>query len=185
MAFSVNQALCNLFFITLFSTFLVNLINGEFAEQSPVVSTERMEKMTQLHFYFHDIIDGESPTAVKIISPDAGYFGETYMADDPLTEGPEPTSKLVGRAQGVYALASKEGAGLLMVMNFAFLEGIYNGSTISVLGRNQIFESVREMPVVGGSGIFRFARGYALAKTFWMSQKGDAVVEYNVSVVHY
>ncbi|MFQ6635341.1 hypothetical protein Gotur_012196 [Gossypium turneri] len=38
------------------------------------------------------------------------------------------------------------------------------------------------MPIVGGSGIFRFARGYALAKTVWFNKNGDAIVEYNVTV---
>ena len=47
-----------------------------------------------------------------------------------------------------------------MVMNFAFMEGKYNGSNLSVLGRNRIFSEVREMPIVDGSGLFRFARGY-------------------------
>ncbi|KAH1084375.1 hypothetical protein J1N35_024136 [Gossypium stocksii] len=47
-----------------------------------------------------------------------------------------------------------------MAYNFAFIEGKYNGSNLSVLGRNPVFSAVREMPVIGGSGVFRFARGY-------------------------
>ena len=108
------------------------------------------------------------------------------MIDDPLTVGPEPGSKQVGRAQGIYASASLSEAGLLMVLNYAFTEGKYNGSTISILGRNPVFSAVREMPVVGGSGLFRFARGYAQARTHFFDLKtGDAVVEYNVYVFHY
>lgn len=39
------------------------------------------------------------------------------------------------------------------------------------------------MPVIGGSGIFRFARGYVQASTHTVDFKtGDAVVEYNVCV---
>ncbi|KAH1084374.1 hypothetical protein J1N35_024135 [Gossypium stocksii] len=45
------------------------------------------------------------------------------------------------------------------------MEGKYNGSNLSVLGRNPVFSAVREMPVIGGSGVFRFARGYAEART--------------------
>ncbi|KAB2627454.1 dirigent protein 19-like [Pyrus ussuriensis x Pyrus communis] len=97
------------------------------------------------------------------------------MADNPLTEGPELSSKLVGRAQGIYAIASQHDSGLLMVLNFDFLDGM-----------NPFMEAIREMPIVGGTGVFQYARGYALAKTFSMSMKtGDAVVEYNVSVLHY
>ena len=70
-------------------------------------------------------------------------------------------------------------------MNFAFVEGRFNGSALSILGRNRVLDPVREMPVIGGSGIFRFVRGYALARTITYNQKtGDAVVEYNVFVMH-
>ena len=113
----------------------------------------------------------------------ATVFGAVLMMDDPLTVGPEPSSKLVGRAQGIYASASQEEMALLMVLNFAFMEGKYNGSTLSVLGRNTIFSKVREMPIVGGSGLFRFARGYAQARTRTFNL--DVVVEYNVYVFHY
>ncbi|CAN0927588.1 Dirigent protein 22 [Linum grandiflorum] len=60
-----------------------------------------------------------------------------------------------------------------MMFNFAFSEGKYNGSNLSVL-------------VVGGSGVFRFGRGYATARTHRVDfVTGDAVVEYNVYVFHY
>lgn len=104
--------------------------------------------------------------------------------DDPLTEQPEATSKVVGRAQGIYASASQSELGFLMAMNFAFTEGKYNGSSLAVLGRNTVASAVREMPVVGGSELFRFARGYAQAKTHSFSAV-EAIVEYNVYVFHY
>lgn len=73
-----------------------------------------------------------------------------------------------------------------MAMNFAFTEGKYNGSSITVMGRNPVFSKVREMPIVGGSGLFRFARGYVQAKTQRFDPtNGDATVEYNVYVLHY
>ncbi|OMO68829.1 Plant disease resistance response protein [Corchorus olitorius] len=106
------------------------------------------------------------------------------MMDNPLTVGPEPDSELVGRAQGIYASASQTEVGLLMVLNMAFTQGKYNGSSLSVLGRNSVYKRVREMPVVGGSGVFRFARGYALAETHFVNVT-TAVMEYNVYVFHY
>ncbi|KAJ6934583.1 hypothetical protein NC651_009555 [Populus alba x Populus x berolinensis] len=40
--------------------------------------------------------------------------------------------------------------------------------------------------VVGGSGLFRFTRGYSLLKTISFSPKTrNAVVEYSVTVVHF
>ncbi|XP_068664353.1 dirigent protein 22-like [Aristolochia californica] len=147
----------------------------------------RKEKLSHLHFYFHDILSGRNPSAVPIISNKTTMgFGSTFMIDDPLTEGPEPTSKLVGRAQGFYSLASQHDLGLLMVMNFAFVSGKYNGSSLSIMGRNAILSDVREMPVIGGTGLFRWARGYAQAHTVWIDPPtGDAVVEYHVHVLHY
>nr|GEX11983.1 dirigent protein 21-like [Tanacetum cinerariifolium] len=102
------------------------------------------------------------------------------------TVGPERTSKIVGRAQGLYAADDLNELSIIMVLNYVFVEGKYNGSTLSILGRNLVTSKVREMPIVGGSGLFRFARGYALAKTHFLNvSNGDAVVEYNVYVLHY
>ncbi|XP_048321914.2 dirigent protein 22-like [Ziziphus jujuba] len=151
----------------------------------------KQEKLSHLHFFFHDIVSGPNPTAIRVArAPTTNMsstgFGAVVMIDDPLTVAPENNSKIVGRAQGIYALASQSEAGLLMVLNFVFTEGKYNGSTLSVLGRNAVFSKVREMPIVEGSGVFRFARGYAQAKTHTFNLKtGDAVVEYNVYVFHY
>lgn len=49
-----------------------------------------------------------------------------------------------------------EGLGFLMTMNFAFTDGDYNRSTLSLLG--PVLHEYREMPIVGGSGVFRMAR---------------------------
>ncbi|CAN0925489.1 Dirigent protein 19 [Linum grandiflorum] len=60
-----------------------------------------------------------------------------------------------------------------MVMNFWFVEGKYNGSSITIMGRNPV-------------GLFRFARGYAHASTHNFNlTSGDACVEYNLYVLHY
>ena len=94
---------------------------------------------------------------------------------------PENTPKVVGRAQGIYALAAKSEAALLMVLNLVSTERKYNGSTLSMLGRDAILFTVREMPIVGGSGVFRFARGYTQARTCMLDTKTkEVVVEYDV-----
>lgn len=148
-------------FFILLSTFLA-ITDGKFSEQYPETkATKHDDKIYHLHFYFHDIVSGKHPTAI-LVAGQRNSFGSTAMIDDPLTEGTEPSSKLVGRAQGMYAMTSQHDGSLLMVVNFAFNEGKFNGSSVSVLGRNPVLDAVREMPVVGGSGIFRFARGYAL-----------------------
>ncbi|KAJ4978924.1 hypothetical protein NE237_009704 [Protea cynaroides] len=177
--------------IVLFLLFQTFLIAEGFAESLSRRSLGiKNEKLSHFHFYWHDIVSGRNPTSVRVVGASANTsptgFGIISMIDDPMTEGPEMRSKLVGRAQGFYAAASQQEVGLLMAMNFAFMDGKYNGSTITVMGRNTVFSAVREMPVIGGSGLFRFARGYVQAKTHTFNiTTGDAVVEYNVYVLHY
>ncbi|XP_052194026.1 dirigent protein 22-like [Diospyros lotus] len=173
--------------LVLFSTLIKHSFGTFYEEMAEGIALKSMDSTIHLHFYFHDIVSGKHPTAVKIAQPQdtpPSGFGTAFMMDDPLTEGPEPTSKLVGKAQGIYAIASQSLVELLMVVNYEFVEGKYNGSSISILGRNPVFDDTREMPIVGGSGLFRLARGYALAHTVWFDPNtGDATVEYNVYVM--
>ncbi|KAL2320895.1 hypothetical protein Fmac_029864 [Flemingia macrophylla] len=150
------------------------------------------EKFTHLHFYFHDVVFGPNPTTVIVAEPngkvnDSVPFGSVVAIEDPLTTGPERDSKEVGKAQGVYASISQEDVGFLMVITMSFTDGEFNGSAISVLGRNMILtEPVREMPIVGGTGAFRFARGYTRARFYSVNYTTlDAVVEYDVFINHY
>ena len=49
-----------------------------------------------------------------------------------------------------------------------------------------MFDKARKVPMIGGSGLFRFVRGYVEATTRYLSlNTGDATVEYNVFVMHY
>ncbi|CAA2982697.1 dirigent 22-like [Olea europaea subsp. europaea] len=175
----------------LFSSISGELQNDFPAEVDAKMLGFRKEKLTHFRVYWHDILSGEKPTSIRIVNPPSNVpassgFGLVNMIDNPLTIGPDLDSKMVGRAQGFYALASQEEIGLLMTMNFVFVEGKYNGSTITVMGRNAVFNKVREMPVIGGSGLFRFARGYVQARTHTLDLKtGDATVEYNVYVLSY
>ncbi|RDX67018.1 Dirigent protein 2, partial [Mucuna pruriens] len=142
------------------------------------------QKLSHLHFFFHDVVGGRNQTAVRVAAAPGTdksptQFGAVVMMDDPLTARPDAASKVVGRAQGMYASASQRELGFLMALNFAFTEGKYNGSSLSVLGRNTVASAVREMPVVGGSGLFRFASGYAQARTHSFGEL-EAVVEYDV-----
>ncbi|XP_057964021.1 dirigent protein 23-like [Malania oleifera] len=148
-------------------------------------------KTATLHYYFHDTLSGQNPSAVRVVpSPVANrtftFFGQMTMVDNPLTAGPDPSSRLVGRAQGLYASAGLEQLSLLMVMNLYFPDGPYKGSTLALLGRNAALEKYREMPIIGGTGVFRFASGVALANTYSLDlTTGDAVVEYHVLVSYF
>ncbi|VVA97514.1 unnamed protein product [Arabis nemorensis] len=148
----------------------------------------RKEKLTFFRVYWHDILSGSNPSSVSIRPPvsNSSFFGAVTAIDNRLTTEVSVNSTLVGKAQGVYAATGQSDVSLLMVMNFAFTTGKYNGSTISILDRNAVLTKVREMPVIGGSGLFRFAGGYVEARTMWFDQKSlDATVEYSCFVLHY
>ncbi|XP_062201021.1 dirigent protein 1-like [Phragmites australis] len=118
-----------------------------------------------LHFYMHDVTGGPSPTAVRVVNAPRGYFGNMFVIDDKLTEGTSSSSTTVGRAQGYYMCASVANLELLVTMNVVLTSGPYAGSSITVVGRDDINAPVRELSVVGGTGEFRMARGYVLWKT--------------------
>ncbi|XP_004294971.1 PREDICTED: disease resistance response protein 206-like [Fragaria vesca subsp. vesca] len=183
-----------LILLSLLSSFALILVRGE-DDHDFVRAMDRdllglkKEKLSHFRLYWHDIVGGKNPSAVSVVNPPGNsstLFGLVRMIDNPLTEKPELSSKLLGRAQGFYASAAQQELGLLMAMNFHFTRGKYNGSTITVLGRNPALNKVREMPVIGGSGLFRFARGYVEARTHTFNMStGDAIVEYNCYVLHY
>ena len=167
-----------------------NSHNHNFINTRSKKAQQLKQKLSHIHFYFHDVVSGRNATAVPVTRPadpsSRTVFGMITMMDDLLTSGPDPNSTCVGRAQGMYASAAQTELGFLQAMNLYFTVGKYNGSVLTVLGRNAPMRLVREMPVIGGSGLFRFATGYALAKTHWIDMgTGDAIVEYNVTVMHY
>ncbi|KAK6916690.1 Dirigent protein [Dillenia turbinata] len=153
------------------------------------LGVQKDSTVTNLQFYFHDTLSGSNPSAMRVAEASTTktsltQFGSLVMADDPLTFGPEPTSKLIGRAQGLYGSAGQSNMGLIMALSYNFLDGEYKGSSISINGLNPALQLDRELPVVGGTGVFRMARGYANLQTYSFNLLGDAVVWYNVTVYH-
>eukprot|EP01018_Ginkgo_biloba_P021157 Gb_01814 [translate_table: standard] len=159
---------------------------GEWIEE--ILSTGKL-KISHLQFYFHDKVTGSNVTAVEVASAPISKssptgFSSVAVIDDLLTEGPEQTSKEVGRAQGIYVSSCIRDLHLLMAMTVVFESGQFNGSTLSIAGKNAVLDDVRELPIVGGTGQFRLARGFALLHTHSLSAP-NAVVFYNVTVIHY
>ncbi|KAK7401309.1 hypothetical protein VNO78_12683 [Psophocarpus tetragonolobus] len=180
--------------LSLFLLFSFNYLSpthGVFWEQSIIklpTNQPQTQKLTHLHFFYHDILEGENITVVQIIDPPShspNGLGASFMMDNLLTQGPELGSKPIGRAQGLFGLASLQDRGMVMLINLVFSEGDFAGSTLSMLGRNPVQDTVREMPIVGGTGVFRFANGFAIAKSHWeLSDSEHFVVEYDVTVSH-
>ncbi|GFY94599.1 hypothetical protein Acr_09g0010450 [Actinidia rufa] len=146
------------------------------------------QKVTKLHFYFQDLAGVTAMVVAQsnTTSTSPTYFGATLMMDNPLTVGPSQASKVIGRAQGLYGSSSMEEPCDVVAMNLIFTHGPYNGSTLTVLGHNPILHPKREMPIIGGTGVFRLARGVSLLNTYsYDFTVGNLTVEYNVIVEHY
>ncbi|PHT41876.1 hypothetical protein CQW23_20730 [Capsicum baccatum] len=147
------------------------------------------QNTTKLHFYFHEIFGGDNQTGpiiaqANITSQSPTFFGMLRMFDNPLTIGPDPNSKEVGRAQGIHGSPSMSELALFFNFNFVFIDGPYNGSTVSVMGRVAESQEYRELSIIGGSGVFRLAKGVATAKTYF-SNDTLVIVEYNLVILHY
>lgn len=148
------------------------------------------EKLAKVHFYVQDVLGGLNPTVYEVArasitanSPTA--FGQVRVVDDLLTAEPGYDSEKVGRVQGLITSADLNTTALAMNMNFYFTSGAYNGSTISILGRNELMKSERELAVVGGTGVFRFARGYAITSTHsYDVDTSYGVIEYTLYVTY-
>ncbi|KAG2569572.1 hypothetical protein PVAP13_7NG429600 [Panicum virgatum] len=126
------------------------------------------EVLTHLHFYFHEVEAGApNATVVNVASlhRNASTFGDLNVFDNALREGPDPASRLVGRAQGIGVHASLDESGGLTAIVFAFSDyGEYSGSTLATLGHL----------TVSGPGRLRFARGYMTNSL--VSSKGSSIV---------
>ncbi|KAL9233205.1 hypothetical protein vseg_008230 [Gypsophila vaccaria] len=124
----------------------------------------------QLKVYYHNTITSNpNPDVTPVSIPAHGgnnTAGAMVVIDGPTFDGPEPNSTMVGRIVGLVASASKSTLGLVWIINHVFTNGPYNGSTLTVVGLGYPELEVRELPIVGGTGSFRMARGYQLSRTF-------------------
>ena len=91
-------------------------------------------------------------------------FGDVNVFDNMVREGPDPASRLIGRAQGLAVHASLDGRSGLVAIDFVFSNyGGYSGSALTTQG--PMGESgVWEQSIVGGTGKLRFARGYMVSE---------------------
>jgi hypothetical protein len=147
--------------------------------------------VTRLHFYLHDILSGKNTSAVQVAQAPTTkqsptFSGSVFIFDDPLTEGPEPTSRLVGRAQGLYGSADQQELALLLAIKFVFTTGKFNASSLTIFGRNSALHPPSEMPIIGGTGVFRLAHGFVIAKAHFLNvTSGNSILDYSVVAIHY
>lgn len=151
------------------------------------VSTQSLfqesEKIAKFRVYLQDVLSGPNATVYEvaranITSTSPTLFGQVRVVDDLITAGPDPNSEKLGRAQGVITSSDMEHSAIIMNINFMFTGGEYKGSTISMVGRKSLEYDNQELPIVGGTGFFRAARGFSISSNY----SYDAATEYGVLV---
>ncbi|XP_057788624.1 dirigent protein 22-like [Salvia miltiorrhiza] len=179
----------------MFLSLLISMLSAIHAENSgnslPFLKTKVIGahlKLTQLHFYVQDIAGGANHTVYEvaqasITANSASRFGQVKVMDHLITAEPDQGSAVVGRVQGLITSSDLGVMGFATNLNFYFTVGKYNGSTISIVGRNEIGQAMRELPVVGGTGLFRFATGYSVSSTYsYDAATSHTVIEYTFYV---
>ncbi|XP_073119799.1 dirigent protein 22-like [Henckelia pumila] len=140
--------------------------------------------------YVQDVLGGPGQTVYEIArsnrsSASFGAFGQLFMSDDLITSGPDPSSQPLGRAQGLVGFSDLNELVVYVSVNFYFRGGPYNGSTIAVFGRNPLQSAARELSIVGGTGVFRLARGIAVTTTYMdFNATGYGILKYVLYVIY-
>jgi hypothetical protein len=95
-------------------------------------------------------------------------FGSVTVIDDQLTEEHELDSSVIGRAQGFYLASSLDGTSKTVVLTVLVHGGEHHDGvddTISLFGIHRTASPESEIAVIGGTGKYENARGYASLET--------------------
>uniref|UniRef100_A0A803P0I2 Dirigent protein n=1 Tax=Cannabis sativa TaxID=3483 RepID=A0A803P0I2_CANSA len=99
-------------------------------------------------------------------------FGSVTVIDDVLTEAPElGSADVLGRAQGFYLASSLDGNSHTMVLTAVIHGGEHAGhghvteDTISFFGVHRTATPISHIAVIGGTGKFENAQGYATVES--------------------
>jgi hypothetical protein len=95
-------------------------------------------------------------------------FGSVTVIDDQLTEDHELDSSVIGRAQGFYLASSLDGTSKTVVLTVLVHGGEHHDGvddTISLFGIHRTASPESEIAVIGGTGKYENARGYASLET--------------------
>lgn len=120
--------------------------------------------------YVQEITGGENATIVTVAgmngkSSNRSDFGTVNVEDHGVTEGPDPTSKILGRFQGMEATTDFSGTSFHMIASVIFEDG----STLQIHGILNTLQTHRELSIVGGTGRFRYAHGYVVVEVVAVS----------------
>ncbi|XP_061364830.1 dirigent protein 24-like [Gastrolobium bilobum] len=115
-------------------------------------------------------------------------FGSVTVIDDQLTEGHELDSTVIGRAQGFYMASSLDGSSQTIVLTVMVHGGEHQDGledTISLFGVHRTASPESEIAVIGGTGKYENARGYAALETLLKEDQHttdgvDTILNFNV-----
>ncbi|XP_047942616.1 dirigent protein 21-like [Salvia hispanica] len=148
------------------------------------------ESIAKLHFYVHDVRAGVDATLYRVAnasitdtSPTS--FGLVNVFDDLATADPDITAPQIARVQGTTASSGLEIQAVTINMNFYITSGEFSGSTVTIAGRNPVREASRELSIIGGTGVFRSARGHAITTTYLHDPEANySILEYTLYVTY-
>ncbi|XP_057796667.1 dirigent protein 22-like [Salvia miltiorrhiza] len=149
------------------------------------------QKETEMTVYYHEYSGSRNATLIEIPSPSTGplnttKFGLMMCTDDPITEKIEEGSVPIARGRGIYVISALDGSHAHMLVSVVFINGKYKGSTLEIQGSYALRERATEVAVVGGTGKFRLARGYATFEVLHTdSLRGYLLARSNMTVLHY
>lgn len=131
-------------------------------------NSSSLNKKAAFRVYLQEILSGPNATLYEVaranitsISPTS--FGQFFVGDDFVTTTPDPNSMRLGRSQGFAAISDLDEVAISLTFTFLFTDGPYRGSSLTIAGRKLIMEKNQEIPIVGGTGGFRLARGYSIS----------------------
>ncbi|KAF0894747.1 hypothetical protein E2562_002033 [Oryza meyeriana var. granulata] len=130
------------------------------------------------------VVEGNNTAPQSSSSSPPRQFRDIVVLSNPLTEEPGAGSERVGTAQRFGVRVSKRGVVTDLSMHVVLEAGEHRGSSVAVKGLIDVDAAVRESVVVGGTGRFRFARGYMVSRSYDYSLANSGVVEIDVYLQH-
>ncbi|CAO2826172.1 unnamed protein product [Amaranthus hypochondriacus] len=112
------------------------------------------------------VTPGQLPTGTALQKL---LFGSITVIDDELTEGHELGSGIMGRGQGFYLASSLDGESHTMAFTAVFHGGEHDhegdDDTLSFFGVHRTASPISSIAVIGGTGKYENAKGYATIET--------------------
>ncbi|KAK9945722.1 hypothetical protein M0R45_011221 [Rubus argutus] len=124
---------------------------------SPVPKRKPSPPWLDLSLYIQQPHIAGSNAQQSVAQSDAGAF----IFHRKLTEGPENTSRVVGKAQGFIIPMEDFAHSAFNIIYLTFQTPEYSGS-LSVQAKHVSRKDTEELTVMGGTGSFAFARGLAV-----------------------